>query len=125
METCLFCLEATIIENNPLLYINFSKYPDICSCRIHSHFDCWMIYYLKKGFFECPICHTKIEQETTVRTQNVLIQISSPASLVQVPELPTEEELCRKTLCLVCGCFCCLGVIFISLFVPIFMLGKK
>jgi hypothetical protein len=124
METCLFCLEATATQINPLLDINFSKYPDVCSCRIHSHFDCWMTYYLKKGYFECPICHTKIDQGTTIHTQNVLVQIRSPIPLIQSEGL-TEEELCRKTLCLVCGCFCCLGVFFVSLFVPIFLLAKK
>ena len=124
METCLFCLEATETRINPLLDIDFSRYPDVCSCRIHSHFDCWMTYYVKKGYFECPICHTKIDQGTTVYTQNVLLQITAPASLVQ-RERPSEDELCRKTLCLVCGCFCCLGVFFVSLFVPIFLLAKK
>jgi hypothetical protein len=125
METCLICLEATATQINPLLDIDFSKYPDICSCRIHSHFDCWMTYYLKKGFFECPICHTKIDQGTTVHTQNVLVQIRVPTSQIQVRERSFEDGLRQNKYCIVCGCFCCLGVFFVSLFVPVFMLAKK
>jgi len=133
METCLFCLEPTILADNPLLSINFSKYPDVCSCRINLHFDCWMIYYLKKGHFECPICHTKCDQRSdsttgqniTVRTENVLVQITAPIPVIQVRERPSEVALRRTTFCFVCGCICCWGFFFICLFVPIFMFLKR
>jgi len=71
METCLFYLQPTIADN-PVLSINFTKYPDVCSCRIYSHIDCWMIYHLKKGHFECPICHTKCDQRPPAREQNIV-----------------------------------------------------
>jgi hypothetical protein len=132
METCLFCLEDTSLATNPLLGIDFSKYPDVCSCRIYSHFDCWMIYYLKKGHFECPICHTKCDQRQPIRdqniifsTENVLVQITNPAPRIQVRERPSEVAVYRTTFCFVCGCICCWGFFFICLFVPVFMFLKR
>ena len=133
METCLFCLETSTLADNPVICINFSKYPDVCSCRIHSHIDCWMIYYLRKGQFECPICHTKFGHEhsasdhnITVHTENMVVQIRAPAPvpIAQIRENPSEEALRRNTLCVVCGCFCCMGLFFICLFVPVFMFFK-
>jgi hypothetical protein len=131
METCLFCLEDTSLGTNPLLRIDFSKYPDVCLCRIYSHFDCWMIYYLKKGFFECPICHTKCDQRQPIRdqniifsTENVLVQITTPAPQIQVRERPSEVALRRTTFCFVCGCISCWGFFFICLFVPVFVFLK-
>lgn len=132
METCLFCLEDTSLATNPLLGIDFSKYPDVCSCRIYSHFDCWMIYYLKKGHFECPICHTKCDQIQPIRdqniifsTENVLVQITNPAPRIQVRERPSDVAVYRTTFCFVCGCICCWGFFFICLFVPIFIFLKR
>ena len=132
METCLFCLEDTSLATNPLLGIDFSKYPDVCSCRIYSHFDCWMIYYLKKGHFECPICHTKCDQRQPIRdqniivsTENVLVQITTPAPRIQVREHVSEVAIHRTTFCFVCGCICCWGFFFICLFVPIFIFLKR
>ena len=129
METCLFCLEPAE-EDNPVLCINFSKYPDVCSCRITSHMDCWMIYYLKKSYFECPICHTKrdqssqpeIEQNITVRTENVIVQIRAPTPQIQVRERPSEEALRKNVLCLCCGCFSCMTTFIIFLLVPVYVL---
>ena len=132
METCLFCLELTTLADNPVLCINFTKYPDVCSCRIYSHFDCWMIYYLKKGHFECPICHTKCDQRQPTRdqnivlsTENVLVQITTPIPVIQVRERPSEVALRRTTFCFVCSCISCCGFFFICLFVPIFMFLKR
>ena len=140
METCLFCLEPTTQLNNPLLGINFSKYPDVCSCRIYSHFDCWMIYYLKKGYFECPICHTKCDQRESssdqniiVSTENVLVQITAPTPQIQirrpVPSLirdhSSELVLRRVTLCFLFGCFSCTVLVLICLFVPVFIFLKR
>ena len=116
METCLFCLEPTTQANNPLLYINFSKYADVCSCRIYSHFDCWMIYYLKKGHFDCPICHTKCD-----RSENVIVRIRDLRAQIQ----EHEGGLRQYTLCFICGCFWYIGIIFVCLFVPIFLYLKR
>ena len=120
METCLFCLEPTNQATNPLLYINFSKYADVCSCRIYSHFDCWMIYYLKKGHFECPICHIKCD-----RTENIIVRLRDLRAQIQVPELSFEDGIRQNTLCIVCGCFWYTGIIFVCLFVPIFLYLKR
>ena len=140
METCLFCLESTSLATNPLLSMNFSKYPDVCSCRIYSHFDCWMIYYLKKGYFECPICHTKCDQrESTsdpniiVSTENVLVQITAPTPRIQfrrpvpspVRDHSYELSLRRVTLCFLFGCVSCTVLFLICLFVPIFIYLKN
>ena len=116
METCLFCLEATTQANNPLLNINFSKYAGICSCRIYSHFDCWMIYYLKKGHFDCPICHTKCD-----RSENVIVRIRDLRAQIQ----EHEGGLRQYTLYFICGCFWYIGIIFVCLFVPIFLYLKR
>jgi hypothetical protein len=132
MDACLFCLEPTTLADNPVLSINFTKYPDVCSCRIYSHMDCWMIYYLKKGHFECPICHTKCdqrpparEQNIVVRTENMVVQIRAPFSEVQARGPPSREALCRTTFCFVCGCISCWSFFFICLFVPVFMFFKR
>ena len=135
METCLFCLELTTLADNPVLCINFTKYHDVCSCRIYAHVDCWMIYYIKKGYFECPICHTKVgnipdsttEQNITVRTENIVVQITAPAPQIQVAgrERPSEEALRRTTFCFVCGCISCWGFFFLCLFVPVFVFLKR
>ena len=132
METCLFCLEKTTLEDNTVLCINFTKYPDVCSCRIHAHVDCWMIYYIKKGYFECPICHTKVgqipdsttEQNITVRTENIVVQITAPVPQIQVAgrERPSEEALRKNALCLCCGCFSCMTTLIICLLVPVYVL---
>jgi hypothetical protein len=132
METCLFCLEETNLTDNPVLFINFSKYPDVCSCHINSHMDCWMIYYLKKGYFECPICHTKAdqrpnltEQNITVRTENVVVQITAPTPRNQVRDHSSEQAMRRTTFCFVCGCIFCWGLFFLCLFVPVFVFLKR
>jgi len=133
METCLFCLESTALANNPVLCIDFTKYPDVCSCRVYSHIDCWMIYYLKKGYFECPICHKKCDQRQevttegnmSIRTENIVFQITAPVPQIHIRERPSEEALRYNTLCCVCGCFCCFGFFFVCLFVPVVVFLKK
>jgi hypothetical protein len=87
MATCLFCLEEFTSER-PVLSLNSIKELDIpCKCRIDTHPDCWMVYYIRKGEFECPICHCKF---TTVRreeqvTQNITIHTTNQIYSVMVP----------------------------------------
>ena len=69
-EPCLLCLEEST-TNNEVIRLDFAAETQIpCSCRIFIHIDCWMTYYLSKGGFECPICHSKIV-ETPL--QNVVV----------------------------------------------------
>ena len=128
METCLFCLEPTLADN-PVISINFSKYPNVCSCRINSHIDCWMIYYLKKNHFECPICHTKLnegpplaEHNITVRTANSVIQIRAPIPIIQTRPRPSEEEIRRNAYCLCCGFTTCFVMFIACLLIPVYTL---
>jgi hypothetical protein len=57
---CFICLEEGTAESS-VQNLNFALYHDIpCSCQISCHMKCWTSYYVKKGGFECPICHSKI-----------------------------------------------------------------
>jgi hypothetical protein len=80
MQACIFCLEE--LNDHPL---NFSK-ERVCPCKIYSHVDCWMQYYLHKGYFECPICHFKIQENiisnipsnNSSNVQNIIVSVNMP-----------------------------------------------
>jgi len=84
-DTCLFCLEETTQENVVIL-VDFTTYAEVpCNCRLYSHVGCWMSYYMSKGGFECPICHSRI--------------VTSPphqAVTVRIVQVPPEDYRCPR-----------------------------
>jgi hypothetical protein len=59
-EVCFICLDEGTAESSVEL-LTFALYRDIpCSCQVSCHMQCWTAYYVKKGGFECPICHSKV-----------------------------------------------------------------
>jgi len=107
-ESCLFCLENMEQSNKEVLPLFFFQEVGACSCRINSHFDCWMSYYIFKGHFECPICHFKLiqmppspprsqAQNITIISENRAFQINVPASETPIRiTLPPVEESRRN-----------------------------
>lgn len=87
-DSCLFCLEETS-QDNLVILVDFTTYADVpCSCRLYSHVGCWMSYYMSKGGFECPICHSKIVVAPSIEPQQVIVRIV---------EAPPEEYRCSRT----------------------------
>lgn len=91
--SCMFCLDEHTYEN-PVFCLNFAKEKQVpCNCRLYTHPDCWMIYYIKKCGFECPICHTKIISERTlsihtncnVYTVTVKVDVEQPIHITLPP----------------------------------------
>ena len=119
---CLFCLEQSTIENTVIefsLHKNMHEMP--CICRFNIHVECWMIYFLKKGGYECPICHAKLESPPdTIRVvQNITFQTNNSSYAIAVPvdtsqtihiEIPTSnrEDKCINTRNMVVCSLCCL-----------------
>jgi len=92
IESCLICLEETDLENkdpeNKVICLNLSKEKnDPCNCKIYCHVKCWMDYYIRKGYFECPICHSKFktnlrqEQTITINNANSIYTVSIPINI--------------------------------------------
>jgi len=92
IESCLICLEETDLENkdpeNQVICLNLSKEKnDPCNCKIYCHVKCWMDYYIRKGYFECPICHSKFktnlrqEQTITINNANSIYTVSIPINI--------------------------------------------
>ena len=91
MQSCIFCLED-LKDQTPL---NFSN-ERVCSCKIYSHVDCWMQYHLHKGFFECPICHFKLDQnhrrDFTIISVNRSVSFNVPTEQMIQINLPQEPQ---------------------------------
>jgi hypothetical protein len=119
MQACIFCLED--LYDQPL---NFSK-ERICSCKIYSHIDCWMQYYLHKGYFECPICHFKI-QENIVSNVPANVPSNSPSNSpsnvqniivsINMPHEPVRTSINNRTIKLF-GIFILTGVIIFCVYI--------
>jgi len=85
--TCLFCLEQST-EGNEVIQFSLHKIHEMpCTCRFDIHVECWMIYFLKKGGYECPICHAKIgvPLNATRPVQNITLQANNNLYSVSVP----------------------------------------
>lgn len=91
---CLFCLEQSQ-ESNKVIHLDLSKYEEVpCSCRLYTHVDCWMTYFLKKRGFECPICHSKI-----VNTSIALSVDSTLPIRIDIPPIvPQRRTSCQRAL---------------------------
>ncbi len=133
-ESCLFCLENEEQSTKEVLPLFFFEEKGICSCRIHSHFECWMTYYLHKGHFECPICHFKLiqmppsppryhaeqAQNITIISENRAYQINVSASEVPLqitipsPELTRSFRITNVRVCIVL--FLILGICMLAYF---------
>jgi hypothetical protein len=97
-EVCFICLDEGTAESSVEL-LTFELYRDIpCSCQVSCHMQCWTAYYVKKGGFECPICHCKVPS-TSLNEQQVEQQ--------QQPfynSITTEKSLLvLALLCLICA----------------------
>jgi hypothetical protein len=91
-ESCLFCLEDGTKENK-VICLNFSKEKENpCNCRIYSHVHCWMTYYIKKGNFECPICHSKFKSKEETREQVITINNTNNIYTVILPTNVQEQD---------------------------------
>ena len=90
-DTCLFCLEETS-QDNIVILVDFTTYAEVpCSCRLHSHVGCWMSYYMSKGGFECPICHSRIIITPTVPRPRQM-----QAIIVRVNDDSFDQSYCRR-----------------------------
>ena len=91
MEQCLFCLEENS-EENTLIQLDFSTYfqPPTCSCKVMTHVDCWMTYYVHKARTECPICHriydTQPPPPSVVTTTFDISNLQQPIRVIVVPD---------------------------------------
>ena len=86
--TCLFCLEQSTSENTVIEFSLHKKIHEMpCACRFNTHVECWMIYFLKKGGHECPICHAKtgLPPEETRTLQNITFQTNNNLYSISVP----------------------------------------
>jgi hypothetical protein len=103
LPVCLFCLEQSTAENTVIQFSLYKKMNEMpCTCRFNTHVECWMIYFLKKGGYECPICHAKLgvpsgnmlEQNITFQTNNRMYTISVPVDNTQTihVELPSRNR---------------------------------
>ena len=82
-DPCFICLDEGTAESSVQI-LNFGIYREIpCSCQVSCHMQCWTAYYVKKGGFECPICHCKI--------------IASPLALAPQPEQPQMVIVVRPS----------------------------
>lgn len=113
--TCLFCLEQSTVENTVIqfsLHKNMHEMP--CTCRFNIHVECWMIYFLKKGGYECPICHAKLGEPSTRIVQNIIFETNSDMYTIAVPvdtsqtihiEIPTSnrEDRCNARNLVICS----------------------
>ena len=87
LNACLFCLEENTQENR-VICLNIDKRYDLpCACRIYTHVECWMAYFMKKGGFECPICHSKLSNRPE---QRILINSMNGAYHITLPTDTTE-----------------------------------
>jgi len=90
---CLFCLEQSSLENRVIQFNVTKSIKMPCTCRFDVHLDCWTIYFLKKGGFECPICHTKSGISPETRTeQNITLQSNNRLYTISVP-IDTEQTI--------------------------------
>ena len=90
-ESCLICLEETDHENN-VIYFNLStEKDDPCNCKFYCHLKCWMDYYIRKGYFECPICHSKFKTNI-IQEQTIIINNPSSIQSVSIP-INIEEQV--------------------------------
>ena len=142
IESCLICLEETDLENkdpeNKVICLNLSKEKnDPCNCKIYCHVKCWMDYYIRKGYFECPICHSKFktnvrqEQTITINNANSIYTVSIPINIedqVQItlpPSIRSNQvrtiELNKNTLMF---CFMIVLVLLLISF-PFIMVYKR
>lgn len=95
-ESCLICLEDTDPENkdpeNKVICLNLStEKDDPCNCKIYCHVKCWMDYYIRKGYFECPICHSKFKTNI-IQEQTITINNPSNIQAVSIP-INIEEQV--------------------------------
>ena len=96
IESCLICLEDTDPENkyheNKVICLNLStEKDDPCNCKIYCHVKCWMDYYIRKGYFECPICHSKFKTNI-IQEQTIIINNPSSIQSVSIP-INIEEQV--------------------------------
>jgi hypothetical protein len=98
-EACLFCLEENTLQNRVICLNIDKRYELPCTCRIHTHVECWMAYFIKKGGFECPICHKKIvsrpEQQIAITSRNAVYHITLPTDATDTIQinLPTVRAV--------------------------------
>ena len=95
-ESCLICLEDTDPENkdpeNKVICLNLStEKDDPCNCKFYCHLKCWMDYYIRKGYFECPICHSKFKTNI-IQEQTITINNPSNIQAVSIP-INIEEQV--------------------------------
>jgi len=93
--TCLFCLEQSTKDNEVIQFSLHKKLHEMpCTCRFNTHVECWMIYFLKKGGYECPICHAKIgfPPDATRPVQNITFQTNTNLYSISVP-VDTEQTI--------------------------------
>ena len=118
-RTCLFCLEQSTEDNEVIQFSLYKKIQEMpCTCRFDIHVECWMIYFLKKGGYECPICHAKIGvplnatrplQNITFQANNYLYSVSVPVDTtntihIQIPSRNMQSNCLdiKRTMCGLC-----------------------
>jgi hypothetical protein len=62
--------------------------------------QCWTAYYVKKGGFECPICHCKVPSTSLNEQQVEQQQTQQPFYNAITPE---KSLLVLALLCLICA----------------------
>lgn len=93
MSSCLFCLEQSTEDNRVVQFNSLKTTTKPCNCRFYTHVDCWMVYFLKKGGFECPICHAKVGSPIETRPeQNITLQSHNRIYTITVP-VDTEQTI--------------------------------
>lgn len=132
-ESCLICLEETDPENK-VIYLNLStEKDDPCNCKFYCHLKCWMDYYIRKGYFECPICHSKFktniiqEQTITINNPSNIQSVSIPINIEEQVQIilptsvrPTQIRTNRNR-----SMFCLLILLLLFLISFPFMIGLK
>ena len=101
-EVCFICLDEGTAESSVEL-LTFALYRDIpCSCQVWCHMQCWTAYYVKKGGFECPICHCKVPS-TSLNEQPQQAQQPQQQQLFYNAITPEKSLLVLALLCLTCA----------------------
>lgn len=102
-EVCFICLDEGTAESSVEL-LTFALYRDIpCSCQVWCHMQCWTAYYVKKGGFECPICHCKVPSTSLNEQQVEQPQPQQQQQLFYNAITPEKSLLVLALLCLICA----------------------